>query len=191
MDDETKSLEKLHWGGALHAQDVSSLSHLTLDNRPEASFSGIKHAKLLEFGDYGTGDFRSPSFGVEYSTTGSRSSPLRFVSFSIVEGKPNLERDDEYPLPALQDGEDWRSLQIELEDDLTGFKTHLWYHALLGTDVIVRRSIAINHGTEDVTLTSLNSATLDFPVARYGKIGRSPAHVASLSLSLPWCFFEP
>jgi len=121
-----------------------------------------KNMKLLEWSDAGTGDYRPPSFSVEYPD-GSTISPLVYKSHVIHAGKmlmmtPHLPhvREEE---PG--DADDCTTVAVTLEDTFTGLELELVYTVFRDYDAIARRTI-VHNTTPDVIRTSrLMSLTMD------------------------------
>lgn len=64
-----------------------------------------KGGLCVEYADYGTGDFRSPSFLIVDHSTGSSISPLRYRRHKIYKGKLSLGDDIMPSVRCLNDGE--------------------------------------------------------------------------------------
>eukprot|EP01138_Halocafeteria_seosinensis_P005398 gb/GECG01005518.1/.p1 GENE.gb/GECG01005518.1/~~gb/GECG01005518.1/.p1 ORF type:complete len:1395 (+),score=165.44 gb/GECG01005518.1/:1-4185(+) len=103
-----------------------------------------RNMKLLEYSDQGTGDYRSPSFVVEYED-GSTISPLEYKNHFIHPGKMIMRT----PLPCVRTDEEFddqeaTTLVITLADTFTGLEVELVYTVFRDFDVITRRSIVHN-----------------------------------------------
>ena len=117
-----------------------------------------RQAKLLEYADFGTGDYRSPSFAVEYQD-GSTISPLKYRAHRIVPGSIRMRSG----LPqARGDATQCTTLVISSVDELTGLEVELYFTAYAAHDVLVRRTVIRNRGKASLDVTRAMSATVDF-----------------------------
>ena len=115
-----------------------------------------------EFPCYGNGDFRSTAFVVE-NADGSMSCDLRYKSHKIFEGKYNLEG-----LPAVYASEEEaQTLEILMEDPVTGVKVVLLYGVLPAQDIITRSVSVKNESSGKIYLNKIESASLDFLYGDY------------------------
>ena len=115
-----------------------------------------------EFPCYGNGDFRSTAFAVE-NADGSMSCDLRYKSHKIFDGKYNLEG-----LPAVYASEEEaQTLEILMEDPVTGVKVVLLYGVLPAQDVITRSVSVKNESSGKIYLNKIESASLDFLYGDY------------------------
>ena len=115
-----------------------------------------------EFPCYGNGDFRSTAFAVE-NADGSMSCDLRYKSHKIRDGKYNLEG-----LPAVYASEEEaQTLEILMEDLVTGVKVVLLYGVLPAQDIITRSVSVKNESSGKIYLNKIESASLDFLYGDY------------------------
>ena len=115
-----------------------------------------------EFPCYGNGDFRSTAFAVE-NADGSMSCDLRYKSHKIFDGKYNLEG-----LPAVYASEEEaQTLEILMEDLVTGVKVVLLYGVLPAQDIITRSVCVKNESSGKIYLNKIESASLDFLYGDY------------------------
>lgn len=115
-----------------------------------------------EFPCYGNGDFRSTAFVVE-NADGSMSCDLRYKSHTIHDGKYNLEG-----LPAVYaSDEEAQTLEILMEDQVTGVKVILLYGVLSELDIITRSVRIKNESNGKIYLNKIESASLDFLYGEY------------------------
>ncbi|MGO5025070.1 alpha-galactosidase [Mediterraneibacter faecis] len=115
-----------------------------------------------EFPCYGNGDFRSTAFAVE-NADGSMSCDLRYKSYVILDGKYNLEG-----LPAVYASEEEaQTLEILMEDPVTGVKVVLLYGVLPAQDIITRSVSVKNESSGKIYLNKIESASLDFLYGDY------------------------
>lgn len=119
-----------------------------------------KSSKLLEFSDYGTGDFREPSFRLHYDRDGSSVVPLEYSKHRIFKGKPAM--------PAYMPGlytdspTEASTLVVEMIDRVTELKINLYFTVYHEYDVITRRTVVVNDSDQAVCLNHVVSATVDF-----------------------------
>lgn len=127
-------------------------------------------AMPMEYPCYGCGDFRSPAFNIR-NKDGVFGTDLRYKSHRIVPGKYNIPG-----LPAvyadIQDGEDEApyTLELFLEDNISGIKLVLRYGVLPDLDVITRNVTVENSGNQTVYLNKICSTALDFVCGEYDLI---------------------
>lgn len=115
-----------------------------------------------EFPCYGNGDFRSTAFAVE-NADGSMSCDLRYKSHTISDGKYNLEG-----LPAVYASDkEAQTLEILMEDPVTGVKVVLLYGVLPAQDIITRSVCVKNESSGKIYLNKIESASLDFLYGDY------------------------
>ena len=115
-----------------------------------------------EFPCYGNGDFRSTAFAVE-NADGSMSCDLRYKSHKILDGKYNLAG-----LPAVYASEEEaQTLEILMEDPVTGVKVVLLYGVLPAQDIITRSVSVKNESSGKIYLNKIESASLDFLYGNY------------------------
>lgn len=115
-----------------------------------------------EFPCYGNGDFRSTAFAVE-NADGSMSCDLRYKSHKIFDGKYNLEG-----LPAVYASDkEAQTLEILMEDPVTGVKVVLLYGVLPAHDIITRSVCVKNESSGKIYLNKIESASLDFLYGDY------------------------
>ena len=115
-----------------------------------------------EFPCYGNGDFRSTAFAVE-NADGSMSCDLRYKSHKIFDGKYNLEG-----LPAVYASDkEAQTLEILMEDPVTGVKVVLLYGVLSAQDIITRSVCVKNESSGKIFLNKIESASLDFLYGDY------------------------
>ena len=115
-----------------------------------------------EFPCYGNGDFRSTAFAVE-NADGSMSCDLRYKSHKIFDGKYNLEG-----LPAVYaSDEEAQTLEILMEDPVTGVKVVLLYGVHSAQDIITRSVSVKNESSGKIYLNKIESASLDFLYGDY------------------------
>lgn len=115
-----------------------------------------------EFSCYGNGDFRSPTIAVE-NADGSLSCDLRYKNHTILDGKYSLEG-----LPSVYAQEtESQTLEILMEDPVSGVKVILLYGVLPELDIITRSVCVKNESNGKIYLNKVESASLDFLYGDY------------------------
>lgn len=118
-----------------------------------------------EYPCLGNGDYRSSALIVQ-NENGTYSCDLRYKSHEIKEGKYGIPG-----LPAVYAGKDEaQTLEIVLEDTVTGLEAVLFYGVLPKDNIITRSVKLINSGTEKLYLEKVQSACLDFLSGKYDVI---------------------
>lgn len=156
-----------YWGRRIAPQDLTDLLRLgeppfvpSQNARERASFMDCAP---FEYPSAGTGDYREAAFGIA-SADGSRVCDLRCVSHRIYRGKPALRG-----LPHTW-GEGAETLEITMQDAVSGLAVLLHYTIFDGLDAVIRSATVQNRGTAPVMLTRLLSASVDFDDDRFEMI---------------------
>jgi alpha-galactosidase len=126
-----------------------------------------KNAMLLEWSDFGSGDFRTPSFRVQYPNLGTDLSPLCYKTHSIVQGKVWMEPKQRVPQVRCENKNDCSTLTITLHDTVTNLQVELYYTVFMELDVFTRRAVVRNKTGQHVQLRNMSAATFDFDAERY------------------------
>ena len=115
-----------------------------------------------EYPSYGTGDYRSTALIVE-NADGSTACDLRYRSHHIFNGKYKIPG-----LPAVYaDETESQTLEIVMEDAVTGVEVTLQYGVLPDYDVITRSEKIIYRGEGKICIRKAQSACLDFVQGKY------------------------
>ena len=115
-----------------------------------------------EYPSYGTGDYRSTALIVE-NADGSTACDLRYRSHHIFNGKYKIPG-----LPAVYaDETESQTLEIVMEDAVTGVEVTLQYGVLPDYDVITRSEKIVYHGEGKICIRKAQSACLDFVQGKY------------------------
>lgn len=117
-----------------------------------------------EYPSLGMGDFRSSAFAVR-NGDGSECCNLRYVGHEVRKGKYGLRG-----LPAVYAGEEAETLEILLEDSVSGVQVRLLYGVLEKEDIITRSAVVRNGGSGEVVVEKALSACLDFVAGEYDLI---------------------
>ena len=121
----------------------------------------LEHLKQ-EYPAYGSGDMRFPAFELEYEN-GSRTTDLRYKGYAIYKGKRKPEG---LPAVYVEKEEEAETLEITLEDGLTGVQIVLSY-SIFGTYPVITRSTCFYCKRDRVTLLNAMSGCLDLPDKDY------------------------
>lgn len=115
-----------------------------------------------EYPSYGTGDYRSTALIVE-NADGSTACDLRYRSHHIFNGKYKIPG-----LPAVYaDERESQTLEIVMEDAVTGVEVTLQYGVLPDYDVITRSEKIVYRGEGKICIRKAQSACLDFVQGKY------------------------
>ena len=115
-----------------------------------------------EYPSYGTGDYRSTALIVE-NADGSTACDLRYRSHHIFNGKYKIPG-----LPAVYaDETESQTLEIVMEDAVTGVEVTLQYGVLPDYDVITRSEKIVYRGEGKICIKKAQSACLDFVQGKY------------------------
>ncbi len=125
----------------------------------------------------GMGDFRSAALAVR-NGDGSLCCDLRYKGHEIKKGKYGLKG-----LPAVYaEEEEADTLEILLEDPVSGMQVRLLYGVLEKEDIITRSAVIHNGGKEEAVVERAASACLDFVTGEYDLISFYGRHAMERSL---------
>ncbi|MBE5893632.1 MAG: alpha-galactosidase [Lachnospiraceae bacterium] len=108
---------------------------------------------------YGDGDYRTPAFHAQYAD-GSTITKLLYAGHKIYDGKPALQ---DMPSAYVESDEEAQTLEIYLEDELSGLQAVLCYTAYRDRDVITRSNRYINKSDKLIKLLRVDSGCIDLP----------------------------
>lgn len=156
------ALIHLYYGPHISDLDLSGLEFsLRLasfnPNPPGATDNSFSFdSALQEYPVNGTGDYRLAALSI-CGENGSTATALRYRSHAIRQGKYALEG-----LPAVYAGlEEASTLDILMEDPLTGAEVHLLYGIVEGYSAITRAAVIRNGGKAPFWIEKAASAALD------------------------------
>ncbi|MUG85509.1 alpha-galactosidase [Paenibacillus timonensis] len=181
----TSYVIQLVHGYPAHAYFGAKLRHdsnleglLTFQERASFSPNPIPEDKSIsldslpqEYPQYGTSDFRSPAYQVRLAN-GTRATELTYRSHRIVPGKPLL---DGLPAVYVEQDREAETLELELEDRISGLTVVLSYTVFADFDAIARSARLRNESGEPIQLERALSASVDFPDASYDALYLSGA----------------
>ncbi|MBM6995151.1 alpha-galactosidase [Paenibacillus sp. DXFW5] len=181
----TSYVIQLVHGYPAHAYFGAKLRHdsnleglLTFQERASFSPNPIPEDKSIsldslpqEYPQYGTSDFRSPAYQVRLAN-GTRATELTYRSHRIVPGKPLLEG---LPAVYVEQDREAETLELELEDRISGLTVVLSYTVFADFDAIARSARLRNESGEPIQLERALSASVDFPDASYDALYLSGA----------------
>lgn len=155
---DDKFLCNFYYGARVRDTDLSyllpSLRVPSENPRDKLSFMDLA---TFEYPSEGTGDYRPAALSLE-GVKGERVCQLSYVNYNLIKGKPGLEG-----LPATFGSEDdTETLEISLEDRLSGVEVRLLYSVFADTDAITRSAGVINKNTEGaIFVDCIMSTSLD------------------------------
>ena len=181
-------LAHTYFGKALPDDDLTYM--LRLDENPftpetnDRDRASFMDTLPFEYPTYGLGDYRDHAFAIR-DKNGAAACDLRYKSHRIYDGKPAL---DGLPATFANTPDEAQTLEIVMEDKPAGLEVTLIYTAFTDLDVITRSAVVKNVGGDDVKLTRVYSACVEFDTekldmitlwgswARERVIERSPLH---------------
>lgn len=110
---------------------------------------------LQEYSTFGRGDFRTPAIMVK-TNDGRTINQLTFSTYKIHKTKPELEN-----LPSLKNDNKNSTLEVVLEDAISGFSVSLFYSVFDREDAITRWAVIKNISDKKLDILSAASLNLD------------------------------
>lgn len=150
-----KKIEKYH--GQRHYPRIDRGHSGNLAEATNRTFS--KDTLLQEFSGNNTGDYRTPGIIIK-GNNGSRSVDLRYKSYDIKVGKPDIK---DLPQSYVKSNNDAMTLIIHTEDKSLNAKVDLFYTIYSEFPVITRHIEVTNNSNEKFNLEKVTSMQLDFP----------------------------
>ena len=131
----------------------------TIPGRDDLTMARTSYQQFMpELAFFGTSDYREPAVLVE-NPAGDRLSDLLYAGHEILPEKPPISG-----MPSLSGGE---TLVLHLRDRVSGFEADVYYTAFDDADVIARRVVYRNGGTEPAVLRRAYSFSLALPDGNY------------------------
>ncbi len=116
-----------------------------------------------EYSFFGSGDFRTAALKLR-GADGTCVTDFVYRSFRYIDGRKEIEG-----LPfASAKGE--KTLEVKLEDSVTGCELYLYYTVFYEEDVISRHMVLKNKGKAPVKIEKCMSLTLDLPECDYDMV---------------------
>ena len=155
-------LAHVYYGKDLPDEDLSYL--LRLDENPFTPETNNRDKACymdtlpFEYPCFGLGDYREHAFSI-MDKNGASTCDLRYKSHKIYKGKPALEG---LPATFANTPEEAETLEITMEDKPAGLEADLIYTAFAGLNAIARSVVIRNVGGDNVKLTRVYSACVEF-----------------------------
>ncbi len=111
-----------------------------------------------EYSFFGSTDMRKPAFHARYED-GSRVTKMKYVRHQIYPGKPKLPG---LPATYVEEEGEADTLEITMQDEVTGLSLLYRYTAFRDFDAICRNVEVINNGGHAVDLQAVMSCNVDF-----------------------------
>ena len=121
-----------------------------------------------EFPTFGMGDFRAAAIRVRDLSTGSDATEFSFRRMKKYKGRVAINAPIYGELPYAEADENTETLEMILDDAVTGCELHLYYTVFPESDVIARHMTLINKSKTPVSLEKCMSLCLDIPDSKYG-----------------------
>lgn len=167
---ENDQLEQLYHGSPLPTNvDLTYLAergHRDMQASPfwENPDFSLEHIRQ-EYPAPNIGDYRTCAFELERAD-GSRVFNFRYRTHRITEGKPGIPG---LPATYVEDPAEAETLEIELEDSVSGVTLILYYTVFRDYPVVARHARFIG-GKDTVTIRSAMSLSIDYPDKDYEMI---------------------
>ena len=170
----------LYYGRKARNVDLTYESHGSAFSPyyPEYGDDYIATTVASEFSTFGMGDFRAAAIRVRDLSTGSDVTEFSFRKMKKLKGRVAINAPIYGELPYAEADEDTETLEIILDDKVTGCELHLYYTVFPEEDVIARHMTLINKGQNTVSLEKCMSLCLDIKrhdldlISTYGGHGR-------------------
>ena len=145
---------------------------------PECGWDYMPNTVESEYPYFGMGDFRASAIRVRDLSTGSDVTEFTFRKMKKYKGRVAINAPIYGELPYAEADEDTETLEMILDDTVTGCELHLFYTVFPESDVIARHMTLINKGKKTVSLEKCMSLCLDIKrdnldlISTYGGHGR-------------------
>ncbi|MCH3972292.1 MAG: alpha-galactosidase [Oscillospiraceae bacterium] len=169
-------LSHKYWGKKLRAFHESA-PHVFMDRAFSPNPTGEDRTFSLdnlpqEYPAYGNGDFRVPAFEAAYPN-GSTVTDLRCCAHRIIKGKPKLQG---LPATYTESPEEAETLELTMQDTLSGLEAVLLYTIFTGNGAIARSVRFVNRGKKEIRLNRVLSASVDFTDDQFDLLTLDGAH---------------
>lgn len=150
-----------HYGASVETENLDVLNLFSNKAYTPSETVGdwviSKDVVPMEYSDFGSGDFRTPSLLTE-NGYGESTCNLVYKNHSITSGKPKLSG-----LPSFDSNtENVSTLELVLEDTVSGFEVSLFYSVFEEEDAITRHTEIRNTTGKEIKIKSAQSLSLDF-----------------------------
>ena len=145
---------------------------------PECGWDYMPNTVESEYPYFGMGDFRASAIRVRDLSTGSDVTEFTFRKMKKFKGRVAINAPIYGELPYAEADEDTETLEMILDDTVTGCELHLFYTVFPESDVIARHITLVNKGKNTVSLEKCMSLCLDIKrdnldlISTYGGHGR-------------------
>ena len=145
---------------------------------PECGWNYFPNTVESEYPYFGMGDFRAAAIRVRDLSTGSDVTEFTFRKMKKYKGRVAIQAPIYGELPYAEADEDTETLEMILDDTVTGCELHLFYTVFPESDVIARHITLVNKGKNTVSLEKCMSLCLDIKrdnldlISTYGGHGR-------------------
>ena len=145
---------------------------------PECGWDYMPNTVESEYPYFGMGDFRAAAIRVRDLSTGSDATEFTFRKLKKCKGRVAILAPIYGELPYAEADENTETLEMILDDKVTGCELHLFYTIFPEEDVIARHMTLVNKGNNPVSLEKCMSLCLDIKrdnldlISTYGGHGR-------------------
>ena len=150
---------------------------------PEHGLEYLPDTALCEFPCFGYGDFRASAIRVRDLSTGSDATEFLFKMAKKRKGRLPLPAPVFGELPYAEADGQTETLELLLNDPVTGCELHLYYTVFPEEDVISRYMTIVNKGVAPVSLEKCMSLCLDIPRGDLELISCTGEHVRERHVS--------
>lgn len=131
----------------------------------------------MEYGCFGTGDFRISALAVK-NNFGDSATDIRYIGHKIYDGKPEIPG-----LPSSYGSiDETQTLEIYAVDKVTNIKVTLYYTVFSDCGVMTRRVRVENCGEESAEIERVFSLCVDLPSMDYDMISLYGRHMKERSV---------
>lgn len=179
-------LVHLYYGKRLAEEDLRYLLATSryhwLEN-PVGEEVNLNDTLPFEYPTDGVGDYREPCLSIR-AEDGARACDLRYVSYEVIDGKPEIPGLPSSHVAADTDAQS-QTLAITLCDEVLSLDVILTYSVFQDCDAIIRHVRVINYGKKTCYPDRVLSACLELPEAQ-AVTGSDAEEIESLSLMGGW-----
>jgi alpha-galactosidase len=166
----------LYWGRKIneyhHSNRIQLLDRAFSGNPYKEDRTFSLDTLPQEYPQYGNTDFRKPAYQVQLEN-GSSITDLRYRSHTIAKGKAPLEG---LPATYVENDNEAETLEIVMEDQISGLNVILIYTVFEQFNVITRSVRFLNKGAQSLNLLRALSLCVDFQDADFDFLHLYGAH---------------